>query len=138
MDWVPVGLKMLMAETCLQASTARRILSTLMQTGLVENDQDNLYCLGLKLVQLGTRLHSKLDLRAIALPVMERLRDSFGESVNLSIREGDQVVYVERAAPNRMMHVHQIVGSRAPLHAAPYTQLTPPTTHPTQQAVVDG
>jgi DNA-binding IclR family transcriptional regulator len=47
---------------------------------------------------------------------MERLRDSFGESVNLSIREGDQVVYVERATPNRMMHVHQVVGSRAPLH----------------------
>ena len=112
----PVSLKVLMAETSLHASTAHRILSSLMQNGLVEKDQDNLYRLGLKLMQLGTRLHSKLDLRAIALPVMERLRDSFGESVNLSIREGDQVVYVERATPNRMMHVHQVVGSRAPLH----------------------
>ena len=112
----PVSLKVLMAETGLRASTAHRILSSLMQNGLVEKDQDNLYRLGLKLVQLGTRLHSKLDLRAIALPVMERLRDSFGESVNLSIREGDQVVYVERATPNRMMHVHQVIGSRAPLH----------------------
>jgi len=112
----PVSLKVLMAETGLHASTAHRILSSLMQNGLVEKDQDNLYRLGLKLVQLGTRLHSKLDLRAIALPVMERLRDSFGESINLSIREGDQVVYVERATPNRMMHVHQVVGSRAPLH----------------------
>ena len=112
----PVSLKVLMAETGLCASTAHQILSSLMQNDLVEKDQDNLYRLGLKLVQLGIRLHSKLDLRAIALPVMERLRDSFGESINLSIREGDQVVYVERATPNRMMHVHQVIGSRAPLH----------------------
>tara|TARA_B100000959_G_scaffold56609_1_gene59106 strand:+ start:2258 stop:3028 length:771 start_codon:yes stop_codon:yes gene_type:complete len=112
----PVSLKILMAETGLHASTAHRILGSLMQNGLVEKDSDNHYRLGLRLVQLGSRLHSKLDLRAIALPVMERLRDSFDESVNLSIREGDQVVYIERATPNRMIHVHQVVGSRAPLH----------------------
>jgi DNA-binding IclR family transcriptional regulator len=54
--------------------------------------------------------------RQIALPVMARLRDELGESVNLTIREGDEVVYIEKATPNRMMHVQQLVGSRAPLH----------------------
>ena len=44
------------------------------------------------------------------------LRDRLGESVNLTIREGDVVVYLEKATPNRMMHVQQVVGSRAPLH----------------------
>jgi DNA-binding IclR family transcriptional regulator len=47
---------------------------------------------------------------------MEALRDKLGESVNLTIREGDVVVYIEKATPNRMMHVQQVVGSRAPLH----------------------
>jgi DNA-binding IclR family transcriptional regulator len=47
---------------------------------------------------------------------MEALRDKLGESVNLTIREGDVVVYLEKATPNRLMHVQQIVGSRAPLH----------------------
>ncbi len=47
---------------------------------------------------------------------MEALRDRLDESVNLTVREGDEVVYVEKATPNRMMHVQQLVGSRAPLH----------------------
>jgi DNA-binding IclR family transcriptional regulator len=61
-------------------------------------------------------LHGKLDLRAIALPEMKRLRDSFGESVNLSSCEGDRLVYVEWIAPNHMMHAQRVVGSRTPLH----------------------
>ena len=112
----PVSLKILTAETGLHSSTAHRILGSLIHNGLVEKNSDNHYRLGLRLVQLGTRLHSTLDLRAIALPFMESLRDEFHETVNLSIREGDQVVYIERVTPDRMMHVHQVVGSRAPLH----------------------
>ena len=47
---------------------------------------------------------------------MEWLRSQVGESVNLTVREGDEVVYVERAISNRMMRVEQVIGSRAPLH----------------------
>jgi DNA-binding IclR family transcriptional regulator len=39
-----------------------------------------------------------------------------GESVNLTLRDGDQVVYFERAIAQRMMRVEQVIGSRAPLH----------------------
>ena len=47
---------------------------------------------------------------------MESLRDAIGETVNLTVREGDEVVYIERVTPNRMMRVEQVIGSRAPLH----------------------
>ena len=50
------------------------------------------------------------------MPFMEKLRDKLGETINLTIREGDVVIYFEKATPNRMMHVQQIIGSRAPLH----------------------
>lgn len=112
----PVSLKVLSAETGLHASTAHRILSSLIDNRFVERDRAGYYRLGMRLLQLGVRLHRNIDLRAIALPVMESLRDTFGESVNLAVREGDVVVYIEKATPNRMMHVQQIVGSRAPLH----------------------
>ncbi|MDJ0738442.1 MAG: helix-turn-helix domain-containing protein, partial [Gammaproteobacteria bacterium] len=112
----PVSLKVLSAETSLHASTAHRILGSLVDNGFVERDGAGHYRLGLRLLQLGARLHSNIDLRAVALPVMEALRDKFGESVNLTLREGDVVVYIEKATPNRMMHVQQLVGSRAPLH----------------------
>ncbi len=112
----PVSLKVLSAETGLHASTAHRILASLIENRFVERDPAGRYRLGLRLLQLGVRLHSNIDLRAVALPVMERLRDQLGESVNLTIREGDMVVYIEKATPNRMMHVQQLIGSRAPLH----------------------
>jgi DNA-binding IclR family transcriptional regulator len=112
----PVSLKILSAETGLHASTAHRILSSLISNRFVERDAMGRYRLGIRLLQLGVRLHSSIDLRSVALPVMEALRDRLGESVNLTIREGDVVVYIEKATPNRMMHVQQVVGSRAPLH----------------------
>ena len=62
------------------------------------------------------RLRGNFDVRAVALPIMETLRDRLGETVNLTVREGDQVVYIEKATPNRMMRVQQLVGARAPLH----------------------
>jgi len=112
----PVSLKILSAETGLHPSTAFRILGSMAENGFVERDQAGRYRLGSKLLQLGSRVHSKIDLRAEAKPVLEALRDRLGETVNLTVREGDEVVYVEKATPNRMMHVQQLVGSRAPLH----------------------
>lgn len=112
----PVSLKVLSAETGLHSSTAFRILASLIQNRFVEKDSGGNYRLGLRLLQLGVRLHSNIDLRSLALPVLESLRDAVNESVNLSIREGDEVVYIEKASPKRMMHVQQLVGSRAPLH----------------------
>jgi DNA-binding IclR family transcriptional regulator len=112
----PISLKVLAAETGLHTSTAHRILSSLIQNRFVEKDNAGHYRLGLRLLQLGVRLHGNVDMRAIARPEMEVLRDRLGESVNLTIREGDEVVYIEKATPNRMIHVHQLVGSRAPLH----------------------
>jgi DNA-binding IclR family transcriptional regulator len=112
----PVSLKILAAETGLHPSTAFRILGSMTENGFVERDQAGKYRLGSKLLQLGSRMHSKIDLRAEAKPVLEALRDRLGETVNLTVREGDEVVYIEKATPNRMMHVQQLVGSRAPLH----------------------
>jgi DNA-binding IclR family transcriptional regulator len=112
----PVSLKVLCAETELHASTAHRILGSLVDNRFVERDAAGHYRLGIRLLQLGVRLHSSIDLRAVALPIMESLRDRVGESVNLTVREGDVLVYIEKATPNRMMHVQQLIGSRAPLH----------------------
>jgi DNA-binding IclR family transcriptional regulator len=112
----PVSLKVLGAETGLHPSTAHRILASLADNGFVERDAAGHYRLGLRLLQLGVRLHGDVDMRALARPVMEALRDRLGETINLTIREGDQVVYIEKATPNRRIHVHHLIGARAPLH----------------------
>lgn len=110
------SLKVLAAETGLHPSTAFRILAALSSHDLVGRDSANQYRLGSRLLRLAGRVSLVLDVREVARPIMDELRDQVGESVNLTVREGDQVVYVERALPNRMMRVEQVIGSRAPLH----------------------
>jgi DNA-binding IclR family transcriptional regulator len=112
----PVSLKALAAETGLHPSTAHRILDALVTHGYVERAASSQYTLGKTLLQFASRVHGKVDLLREAKPIMEWLRTEIGETVNLTVREGDEVVYVERALPNRMMRVEQVIGSRAPLH----------------------
>lgn len=110
------SLKILSAETGLHPSTAFRILGSLVQVEFVERTASGSYRLGTKLRQLVSRIPVGRDVRGEALPEMERLRDELGETVNLTVREGDEVVYIERVTPQRMMRVEQVIGSRAPLH----------------------
>ncbi len=110
------SLKLLSADTGLHPSTAFRILGALMESGLVEKNAAGHYRLGRKLAHLAGKVRQGLDLREQALDIMEALRDEIGETVNLTVRESDEVIYIERATPNRMMRVEQVIGSRAPLH----------------------
>jgi DNA-binding IclR family transcriptional regulator len=112
----PVSLKILAAETALHPSSAFRILGAMIAVGFVERDANSHYSLGKKLGRLGGKVRQGKDMREVARDVMEKLRDQLGETVNLTVREGDEVIYIERATPNRMMRVEQVIGSRAPLH----------------------
>jgi DNA-binding IclR family transcriptional regulator len=113
---MPVSLKALSADTNLAPSTAFRILHSLMDNHFVEKDSQGKYQLSGRLIRLSSHQNTAIDFREVAIPYMEKLRDLFGETINLTTREGDVVIYVEKTVPNRMMHVQQIIGSRAPLH----------------------
>jgi DNA-binding IclR family transcriptional regulator len=113
----PASLKLLAGETGLHPSTAHRILGVMVESRLVERLEPGLYRLGIRLVQLGSLVKSRLSVRQEALPHMQALHQALGETVNLSLRRGDEVVYIERASgANTMMRVVQIIGARAPLH----------------------
>ena len=112
----PQTLKLLSAETGLHPSTAYRILDALGAHGLVERTDIGHYRLGVKLLRLGNLVRKDVDLLREAGPIMEALRSELGETVNLTVREGDEVMYIHRTVPARMMRVEQVVGSRAPLH----------------------
>lgn len=110
------SLKILSAETGLHPSTAFRILASLISVGFVERDSAGQYFIGRKVSHLANSVRHGVDLREEARAIMEKLRDEIGETINLTVREGDEVIYIERATPNRMMRVEQVIGSRAPLH----------------------
>ncbi|NWG86381.1 MAG: IclR family transcriptional regulator [Hydrogenophilaceae bacterium] len=110
------SLKALAAETGLHPSTAFRIMNSAADNGLVDRIEGGQYRLGERLMQWGCALQGGTNLPEIARPVMEWLRDKVEETVNLTLREGDEVVYIERVTPRRMMRVEQVIGSHAPLH----------------------
>lgn len=114
---LPVSLKHLAGQAGLHPSTAHRILSVMVESRLIDRIEPGAYRLGIRLLELGNLVRSRLNVRQEALPFMESLHQELQETVNLSVRQGDDIVYVERTSSNRsMMRVVQIIGARAPLH----------------------
>lgn len=113
----PVSLKQLALETGLHPSTAHRILAAMSSSGFVERSEAGAYRLGIRLLELGNLVKSRISIRTTALPLMQQLHQQLGESVNLGVRQGDDIVYVERTSSGRAsVRVVHLVGARAPLH----------------------
>lgn len=113
----PVNLKRLANVTGLHPSTAHRILNVLVEYRMVDRVEPGMYRLGIRLLELGNLAKSRINLRDEALPFMRELHDELHETVNLSVRQGDEIVYVERIHSDRsVMRVVHLIGARAPLH----------------------
>jgi DNA-binding IclR family transcriptional regulator len=114
----PVSLKQLALETGLHPSTAHRILAPMATgSGFVERADPGTYRLGIRLLELGNVVKSRISIGQAAMPLMQRLHQQLGESVNLGVRQGDEIVYVERTSSGRSsVRVVHLVGARAPLH----------------------
>lgn len=113
----PVSLKQLALATGLHPSTAHRILAAMAVSGFVERADPGTYRLGIRLLELGNVVKSRISIRGAAMPQMQALHEKIGESVNLGMRQGDEIVYVERTSSGRSsVRVVHLVGARAPLH----------------------
>ncbi len=114
----PVSLKILAQRTGLHPSTAHRILAVMTGAALVERHHDTgTYALGIRLLELGNIVKSRINIRQVALPYMQQLHELIGEAVNLGIRHEDEIIYVERTSSgSSLVRVVYLVGGRAPLH----------------------
>ncbi len=113
----PVSLKELSGRTGLHPSTAHRILNDLVTARFVDRAEPGAYQLGIRLLELGNLVKTRLNVRDAAVGPMRELHRATGQPVNLSIRQGDEIVYIERAVSERSgMQVVRAVGGRAPLH----------------------
>ncbi|MEW6464745.1 MAG: IclR family transcriptional regulator [Burkholderiaceae bacterium] len=112
-----VSLKEISEKTGLHPSTAHRILNDLLIGRFVDRPEPGSYRLGMRLLELGNLVKSRLDVREVALGPMRELHKLTQQPVNLSVRQGDEIVYVERAYSERSgMQVVRAIGGRAPLH----------------------
>src|SRR5690554_5667094 len=113
----PVALKDLAAATGLHTSTTHRILNDLVVGRYVDRVDSGMYRLGMRLLELGSLVKRRLNVREVALDPMRELHRVTGQTVNLSLQQGDEIVYIERAWSERSgMQVVRAIGGHAPLH----------------------
>lgn len=114
------GLTAIAREVDMPKTTVHRILRVFEQHSfLTQNPETRRFRLGLAGIELGHRAQEGFELRRIALPVMEQLSASTGETVLLQVvsPEGDRVVCIERVQQRRGLRLILDVGSTAPLYA---------------------
>ncbi|HEY6181825.1 MAG TPA: IclR family transcriptional regulator [Terriglobales bacterium] len=114
----PSGLQLrdVAKATGVNKSTAYRFLAHLENEGYLYRDSAALYVIGPKLARLGTGLNYDVMLRKISRPVLQQLWERVGETVNLGILDGHQVLYVDVMQSTHTFRLASEVGSRRPLH----------------------
>jgi DNA-binding IclR family transcriptional regulator len=102
----------------LPLTTTHRLVADLRAAGALERDVDGTYRIGLRLWEIGSLAPRGVPLREAALPFLEDLYEVTHENAQLGVREGHDVVYIERIAGRRAVGVLTRVGGRFPLHAS--------------------
>lgn len=101
----------------LPLATAHRLIGVLTRWGALERDEHGLYHVGLRLWEIAALAPRGLGLRQAALPFLEDLYEATHENVQLAVRDGLEVLYIERFSARNAVGVHSQIGARWPLHA---------------------
>lgn len=101
----------------LHKSTAFGILNTLKYHGLIsQNDENQKYCLGIRLVELGNLVINSMDIHHIASPLLSEIRNTIEETVHLGMLEGLEVIYIDKQESFQSMRIFTTIGTRNPAY----------------------
>lgn len=113
----PRGVSELGRELGITRSNAHRLLQTLSALGYVRHDPVlGQYEATLRLFELGSAVVSRRDIRTISQPLMQALRQHVDENVILSVRDGCDIVVLDRVEGTRTLRTYTPLGSRNPMH----------------------
>lgn len=116
--WGWSGVTEVANELNIHKSTAYRLLTTLRDRGLVEQDAaTEKYRLGFGLVLLASTVRADLDILRCARPVCERLSDKTQETVTVAVLEGDDAVVIHQHISRSSALNVDWTGMHTPLHA---------------------
>jgi IclR family acetate operon transcriptional repressor len=103
----------------LAPSTAHRLLTTLQYERLVRFDPATaLWSIGVEAFNIGSAFLHIRDLAAVARPVMRRLMEESGETVNLAVEDQGEAIYLAQVECREMMRALAKSGARVPLHGS--------------------
>ncbi|WP_329114883.1 IclR family transcriptional regulator [Streptomyces sp. NBC_01465] len=116
-DHTALGLTDLARRAGLALPTAHRLVAELVRWGALERAESGAYSIGLHLWEVAALAPRSLSLRRAAMPFLEDLYEATHENVQLAVRDGLDVVYIERISGRSAVGVRAEVGARWPLHA---------------------
>jgi len=112
-----LGVSELARRLGLGKSTVHRMLTTLVAEGLIEqNPRTGGYRLGIVMFELGEAVRVHMDLHAAVGPVLGELRTQTGESSQVGVLDGHEVVYVDRMESAHSLRLFTETGRRVPVH----------------------
>jgi IclR family KDG regulon transcriptional repressor len=110
------SLQQLAQEVGCSKSTVHRLLATLEGVGAVERDRaSRRYRLGPRVRELARESWAQVDLRQVALPYMQELRDRSEETVTLHLVDGTDHVVIEQCESPQEIRRTLPLGQRTPL-----------------------
>ncbi|EGO63101.1 IclR family transcriptional regulator [Acetonema longum] len=108
-------LKDIAAATGINQATAYRMLNTLKEFGLIEQ-QEGIYSLGKGFLKYEGIVLNSMEIRRIGLPLLEELSNTLKANVNLAILDDNEVVYIARAETPYCSYGYFHIGMRRPIY----------------------
>jgi IclR family pca regulon transcriptional regulator len=101
----------------LDKSTVFRFVYTLERLGYLERDPETKrYFPSLKVLRLGFAALDSLEMAQVAQPYLKALSAECGETTNMTVRDGSEIVYVARNRTRQIISVNLQLGSRLPVY----------------------
>ncbi|WP_243791611.1 IclR family transcriptional regulator [Saccharopolyspora gloriosae] len=110
-----VALSELAEASGLPLPTIHRIMRTLVSSGYARQQPSRRYSLGPRLIRLGETASRSLG--SWARPYLAELTEATGETSNMAVLDGDQIVYVAQVPSQHSMRMFTEVGRRVDAHA---------------------
>ena len=110
-------LEKIIQETGYKKTTCFRLLKTMLSLGIIERTAaKKTYQFGYRLISIGSYALKNMNLRKSALPILRKLRDETGETVNLTILSGTELLFVDRLMSDYLVNININIGDRLPLY----------------------
>ncbi len=111
------GITQISKTLNLSIASVQRITNTFEKLGYLKKDETTQgFVLGHKAWGLGLSIVKDIDLKTVAHPYLKQLSHEIGETVNLAILDGTDIVYVDRIKTERIININLSIGSRLPLY----------------------
>lgn len=114
---VGLGISEISRKTGYPKSKVHRVLLTLARRGYVRKEpQTDRYQFSLKFFALASVAVNKLEIKQVAQPYLEKLRDASGETAHLAVMDESGVFYIDKIESAQSIRMYSYIGRRAPIH----------------------